>query len=144
MSVQYSTGVRINMLDSIETTIGANAKLVFYTGAKPTTCADAASGTVVATLSLTGAGGDWMSAASAASNVVTKDKNPASAWSVAASNAGTVGHYRIYDSSLTTCHEQGTVTTTAVGTGDITLDNTVVTAGQTITITGKTITAGNA
>ena len=144
MAVQYSTAVRISILDSIESVTGANARVIFYTGAKPATCADAASGTKIATLALTGAGGDWMLGASAAANVVTKLKNPASAWSAQAVAAGTVGHYRIYDSSETVCHEQGTVTTTAVGTGDITLDNTVVAVSQTITITGKTITAGNA
>lgn len=143
MAVQYSTAVRIAMLDAIESTIGANARIVFYTGSKPALCSDAPTGTVVATLALTGNSGDWMSAASAAGNVVTKNKHPSSAWSASASSAGTVGYYRIYDSTLTTCHEQGTVTATGGG-GDITLDNVVVALSQTITVTSKTITAGNA
>lgn len=143
MSVNYSTAVRIAMLDAIETAIGANARIVFYTGAKSTLCSDAAPAGVVATLALTGNGGDWLSAASAAANVVTKTKHPSSSWSATATAAGTVASYRIYDSTLTTCHEQGTVTGTGGG-GDITLDNVVVALNQTITITSKVITAGNA
>ena len=143
MGVQYSTAVRIAMLDSIETAIGPNARIIFYTGAKPALCSDAPTGTVVATLALTGNSGDWMSAASASANIVTKTKNPASSWSSTASSAGTVGYYRIYDSTVSVCHEQGTVTATGGG-GDITLDNVVVALNQTITITSKVITAGNA
>ena len=141
MTVQYSTAVRIGMLDSIETTIGPNARIVFYSGAKPTKCSSTASATVIATMVLTGNSGDWMAAASAdGSEIVTKLKNGASTWSATAA-AGTITHYRIYDSTLTVCHEQGTVALTG---GDINLDSVTPTAGQTITITGKTITAGNA
>lgn len=140
MAVQYSQAVRNAMLDSIETTVGTNAHIRFYTGSLPATCASASTGTLVATMLLTGNSGDWLSAASGG----TKVKHPSSTWSVAASGSGTIGYYRIYDSSESVCHEQGTVTTVAVGTGDIQLDNNVVVATQTITITGKTITAGNA
>lgn len=143
MAVQYSTGVRIAMLDAIENTVGANARVIFYTGSKPALCSDAATGTTIATLALTGNSGDWMSAASAAANVVTKNKHPSSSWTASASSAGTIGYYRIYDSTLTTCHEQGTVTASGGG-GDITVDNTTVALSQTITVTSKTITAGNA
>ena len=149
MGVQYSTAVRIAMLDAIEVGavggnggIGPNARLVFYAGAKPALCSDPAVGTVVATLALTGNSGDWMAAASASGNVVTKAKHGSSSWTAVAGNPGTVTYYRIYDSTVTTCHEQGTVTVSAGG-GDITLDSIVVSTGQTITITNKTITAGN-
>ena len=75
MGVQYSTAVRKGMLDAIEVQTGPNARVVFYTGTKPATCATAASGSVIATLELTGNSGDWMSAAADAANVVTKDKH---------------------------------------------------------------------
>ena len=143
MSVQYSTAVRMNMLDVIENTIGGNARIRFYTGAKPTLCTDAPTGFLLATMALTGASGDWMSAAGAAGNVVTKTKNASSAWTTTAGTAGVIGYYRIYDASDTVCHEQGTVTVTGGG-GDITVDNTTIALNQTITITDKTITAGNA
>ena len=144
MSVQYSTAVRIAMLDAIETAIGNSPRLVFYAGAKPALCSDSIGGaTVLATLALTGASGDFMSPASAAGNVVTKAKNPASTWTATATGAGNASFYRVWDATMTTCHEQGTVTATGGG-GDITLDNVAIAISQTITVTGKTITAGNA
>ena len=57
--------------------------------------------------------------------------------------SGNIGYYRIYDASETVCHEQRTVTATGGG-GDITVDNVTIAIGQALTITGKTITAGNA
>jgi hypothetical protein len=57
--------------------------------------------------------------------------------------AGTAGHFRIYANDGTTCGMQGTVTATGGG-GDLTVDNTNFAAGQQFTITGFTITAGNA
>lgn len=144
MSVQYSTAVRIALLDAIETAIGVNPRLVFYAGAKPALCSDSiGAATVLATLPLTGAAGDFMSPASAAANVVTKVKNAASTWTATATGAGNAAFYRMWDSTMTTCHEQGTVTATGGG-GDITLDNVTIAVSQTITVTGKTITAGNA
>jgi len=56
---------------------------------------------------------------------------------------GTAGHFRILDSTGTTCHAQGTITATGGG-GDLTLDNTSVASGQTVTVTSFTLTAGNA
>jgi hypothetical protein len=132
MTVQYSVAVRNNLLDSIETTTGASAKLVLYTGTQPANCAAAATGVVLATLSLPI---DWMAAASGGTKTLL------GTWTVAASGAGTAGYYRILDSAGTTCHEQGSV---AIATGgDLNLDNTSVAVGQNITITSKTITAGN-
>lgn len=144
MAVKYSTQVREAMLDAIETATGANANLIFYTGSAPAKCSDAATGSVVATLALTGNGGDWMAAASSTNNVTTKAKHGSSTWTAQASLAGTnvVGYYRIYNSGNTVCHEQGTVTT-AGGGGDMILDNTSVAQNQTITVVTKVITAGN-
>lgn len=47
------------------------------------------------------------------------------------------------DSSGTVCHEQGTITATGGG-GDMTVDNTSIASGQTVTVTTKTFTEGNA
>jgi hypothetical protein len=60
-----------------------------------------------------------------------------------ADNSGTAAHFRIYAFDGVTCGLQGTVTLTAGG-GDMTLDNTAIVAGQYITITGFTLTDGNA
>jgi hypothetical protein len=136
MALQYSVAVRNSQLDALETAIGTLAVLKLRTGAPPATVATADSGTVVATLSLPS---DWLAAAAAGA------KAKSGTWEdLSADNAGTVAHFRIYASDGTTAHIQGTVTTTAVGTGDMLLDNTVVTAGQAITITSFTITRGNA
>jgi hypothetical protein len=135
MTMKMSALVRNAMLDAIETLIGASAVLKLRTGAPPTNIADADSGTVVATMNLPS---DWMAAANAGA------KAKAGTWQdTSADNAGTVGHFRVYSTDGTTQHIQGTVTITGGG-GDMTLDNDVVTAGQQITITGFTLTAGNA
>jgi hypothetical protein len=71
-------------------------------------------------------------------------KAKAGTWEDTSADAsGTVAHFRIYDSGDVACHIQGTVTLTAGG-GDMTLDNNVVESGQQITITGFTLTDGNA
>lgn len=132
MAIQLSTTVRNARLDAIETAIGVSAVLKIRTGAAPANVAAADTGTVIATLSLPS---DWMNAAASGS----KDK--AGTWSDAsADNAGTAAHFRIYASDGTTAHIQGTV---GQGTGDLQLDNTVVTAGQSITITAFTLTDAN-
>lgn len=135
MAIQLSTAVRNARLDSIETTIGTSAVLRIRTGAAPADCATADSGTVLAELSLPS---DWMAAASGGS------KAKSGTWQdVSANAAGTAAHFRIYDSGGTVCGLQGTVTITGGG-GDLTLDNTSIAIGQTVTITSFTLTDGNA
>ena len=135
MAIQLSVAARNARLDAIETTIGATAILRLRTGAPPATCATADSGTIVAALTLPA---DWMAAAAAGA------KAKSGTWQDASADAaGTVGHFRIYDSAGTTCGMQGTVTITGGG-GDMTLDNNVVALAQTVTITGFTLTDGNA
>jgi hypothetical protein len=134
MAIQHSTPVRNARLDAIEAQIGTSAILIMYSGAKPANCAAAATGTVLATLNLPS---DWMAAASGG----TKSKS--GTWSdTSADNTGTIGHYRIYASDGVTCGEQGSITVTGGG-GDMTVDNTSVVAGQTVTVTTYTQTEGN-
>lgn len=132
MSVQYSTAVRNAMLDVIESTIGTAARLKFFSGAVPANCAAADPAGLLATIVCPS---DWMNAASGGTKTLL------GSWSVAASGSGTAISYRIYDSAGSTCHEQGTVGTSGT---DIVLDNNVMAATQVVTITAKTITAGNA
>lgn len=135
MALQYSTTLRNNQLDAIETTIGTSAILEIRSGSPPADCATADSGTLLASLSLPS---DWMAAASSGS------KAKSGTWEdTSANNTGTAGHFRVKDSGGTTTHMQGTVTATGGG-GDLTLDNTSIAAGQTVTITAFTISAGNA
>jgi len=135
MAIKMSASVRNAMLDAIETAIGTTAVLKIRTGSLPTNIADADSGTVLATLTLDS---DWMAAASSGS------KAKAGTWSdTSADNTGTAGHFRLYASDGTTQHIQGTITATSGG-GDMELDNTSIASGQSVTITGFTLTDGNA
>lgn len=135
MAVQLSVAVRNARLDSIETTIGTSAVLKIRSGAQPASCATADSGTVLATLNLPS---DWMAAASSGSKAIL------GTWQdLSADNTGTAGHFRIYDSGGTVCGIQGSITATGGG-GDMTLDNTSIASGQTVTITSFTLTDANA
>ncbi len=135
MTLQYSVAVRNAKLDAIETTIGTSAVLKIRTGAAPADCATADSGTVLATCNLPS---DYFAAASGGS------KAKSGTWEDGSADAaGTAAHFRLYASDGTTCHAQGTVTATGDG-GDMEVDNVVFAAGQAFTVTGFTITAGNA
>lgn len=135
MAIQLSVDVRNARLDAVESNIGVSAILKIRTGAQPADCATADSGTVLATLNLPS---DWMAAAAAGA------KAKAGTWEdTAADAAGTAAHFRIYDSGGATCDIQGSVTATGGG-GDLTLDNTSIAIGQVVTVTGFTLTDGNA
>jgi hypothetical protein len=135
MTLQYSTAVRNAILDAIETTIGTAAVLKIRTGAPPAFPVTADSGTVLVSYTLAS---DW--AANASGGSKSFNGTPISG---AASNTGTAGHFRIYESTGTTCHMQGTATLTAGG-GDMTLDNTNITASQAVNITAFNLTAPGA
>jgi hypothetical protein len=133
--VQFSTAVRNARLDAIETTIGTGARVKIRTGAAPANVAAADSGTVLADITCPS---DWLAAASGGS------KAKSGTWQDTSADAtGTAAHFRVYASDGSTCHIQGTVTVTGGG-GHMTVDSTSFTAGQQFTITGFTITDGNA
>jgi hypothetical protein len=134
MAAQLSVAVRNARLDSIESTIGVTPFLDLRTGAQPADCASADSGTEVEHMALPS---DWMAAAASGS------KAKAGTWTGTADADGTVAHFRIKESTDTTCHLQGSVTGTGGG-GDMELDNTAVTTGQTITVSTFTLTDANA
>jgi hypothetical protein len=135
MPLQFSTTVRNARLDATETTVGTAPLLKIRTGSQPSNCAGADSGTVVATLSLPS---DWMANASGGSKAIL------GTWEDPSADAnGTAGHFRIYDTSGSVCHIQGSVTATGGG-GDMTLDNISIATGQDVKITSFTLTDGNA
>lgn len=120
MTLQFSLAVANARLGAIESTIGTSAVLIIYSGTKPADCATAsAGGTDLLTFNLPS---DWM--ATAQNNVV----GPTSMWVSQAntSQSGTATYFRIYDSTVTTCHLQGTVSTVAAGTGDLQLSSTTI------------------
>ena len=135
MAIQFSAAVRNARLDAIETAISTSAVLKIRTGAAPANVATADSGTVLATVTLPS---DWMAAASGGS------KAKSGTWQDSSADAtGTAAHFRVYASDGTTAHIQGTVTITGGG-GDMTVDNTSFASGQNFTVTGFTLTDGNA
>lgn len=132
MAIQLGVTTRNARLDAIETVVGTTAHLRIRSGTQPATCGDADTGTLIATLTLPT---DWMNAA--ASGQMTK----AGTWSGTASASAVAGYFRLYNSAETVCHMQGTI---GQGSGDLSLDNTNIASGQTITINTFTITDGNA
>lgn len=133
MPLQLSVAVRNARLDAIETAIGVTPFLDLRTGAQPADCAAADSGTELEHMALPS---DWLAAANSGS------KAKAGTWSGTGDAAGTAGHFRIKDSTDTTCHMQGSVTATGGG-GQLELDNVVIAESQAITISTFTLTDGN-
>jgi hypothetical protein len=138
MALQYSTTLRNNQLDQIESTLSTAPKLQLRSGSPPANCAAADSGTLLCEITLPS---DWMAAASSGS------KAKSGTWSGtgdAGAGAGTsAGHFRIKDSAGTTTHIQGTVTGTGGG-GDMTLDNVSIASGQSVAVSTFSISAANA
>ena len=127
MTYQYGVLLRNAKLNAINTELGATATLKIWSGAEPANCAAADPTGLLATITLPAS-----PFAAASSGAVAL----AGSWSVAASGSGTAASFRIYDSSAV-CQIQGNVTT------DLVLNNTSITATQTVTVTSFGITAGN-
>lgn len=135
MAIQLSTTIRNVLLNQIETQTGTSAILKIFAGAVPANCAAADAATTLATLSLPS---DWMAAASGGSKAMSGTWEDASA-----DNSGTATHFRIYETTATTCHLQGTCSASGGG-GDMILSTTSITAGDTFTINTFTLTAPGA
>ena len=129
MTIQYSTTVRNAKLDAVESTIGLAPSLVIFSGAQPANCGAADPAGVLATIVLPS---DWMNAAASGSKTLL------GTWSVAAAATGTAASWRIKQGA--TCHMQGSC---GLGSGDLSLNNTSIASGQTVTITAFTINDNN-
>lgn len=101
MTIQLGFAVRNAILQAYEDEIGTAPLRRYYTGPKPTVCSASATGTLLLEMTLPS---DWMDTPGSGGAAKL------GAWSGTALADGTVGYYRIYDSTGTTCHEQGTVT----------------------------------
>lgn len=134
MTLQFSDAIRNARADQCESVVGTSPIMQIRSGSPPANCAAASSGVVLASLTLPS---DWMNAASSGS----KTKN--GTWQDASADAtGTAGHFRIFDSTGTTCHHQGTCSATGGG-GDMILSTTSLVAGQPFTVNTYTINEGN-
>jgi hypothetical protein len=134
MTVQYSTTLRDNQQNQIESTIGTTPKFQVRSGAQPANCAASDSGSLLCEMTLPS---DWLTASSL--GVVTKNGT----WNGTGAADGVAGHFRIKDSAGTTCHIQGSITESGGG-GDAIIDNINVGSGQTVTVTTFQSTRGNA
>lgn len=135
MPLQLSTSVRNAMLDAIETTTGTAAILEIRSGSVPANCAAADAGSVLISYTLAS---DWAAAASSGSKALNNLPLTGTA-----SATGTAAHFRLKSSGGSTCHAQGTITATGGG-GDLTVDNTSITSGQTVNVTSCSFTQGGA
>jgi hypothetical protein len=134
MTIQLGTTYRNSLLDAFETAVGTTPILTIRTGAQPANCGAANSGTVLATINLPS---DWLAAAASGAKAIANGP-----WQDTVADAGgTAAHFRIHDSGGTVCHMQGSV---GQGSGDLSLDNTTIVAGQTVSITAFTLTAPGA
>jgi hypothetical protein len=136
MAIQYRALTRAAKLDAIESNAGSTCAFRIYAGSVPANCAAANSaGTMICDFNLPA---DWMDPASGG----TKAK--AGTWSGTATGGDVATHFRIYTNQTTkdgtTCFMQGTI---GQGSGDLSLDNTTIANGQTVTINTFTINDNN-
>lgn len=133
--VQLSVAVRNARADAFETTVGPSAIMKHFGGAMPANCAAADAGAPLATINLPS---DYLT------NPVNGTKSKSGTWQDPSADAsGTATHWRVYDSTGTTCHGQGDITNNA-GTGSLKVDNVVYVAGQPIDILSWSQSEGNA
>lgn len=125
MTIQWSTTVRNARLAAIPSAIGESPWLQLFTGAAPATCASSETGTLLAEIQLATT---WTSVPVSGSMSLTN--LPISLTGI---TDGSAGHYRIVDSTKTTCHEQGSTSVAGYG-GDLIVDYPTVTVGRVINI----------
>lgn len=116
------------MADEIATALGADFTTKIFTGSPPANCGAADSGTELVSFTA-------CNFAAAASGAIALTGTPETA---TAGGTGTAGHFRMYNGA--TCHVQGTVGTAGA---DMTIDNASITSGQTVNVTGYTLTRAN-
>lgn len=132
MALSLATSARTAMCDALVDLVDAGSgagTIEIRTGSKPATPNTAATGTLLATVTLADP------AFGAAASGVATLTDPAAVDAVA---DGTAGWFRALDSTGAAVFD-GTVTATGGG-GDLTLATTTVTTGLSIDVTGGTVT----
>lgn len=132
--MQLSVAVRNARLAAIKATVGTAPLLQMFTGTKPANCAAVDSGTKLAEMTLPS---DWLSAPSGGT------AGKVGTWATTGITGGSAGHYRLKDSTGTTCGAQGSITTTGGG-GELILDNVVIATSQAVSVSTWVLTDGNA
>lgn len=129
MTIDFNHAFANDLLTTYSTDFPASSFLICYTGSPPG-ANNAATGTTLVTITLPAT--PW---GTAASSSISKSGT----WSNTAAAAGTLGYYRLVNAAGTKL-EEGTITATGGG-GDLTVDNTGIAIGQTLTISTWTRTA---
>lgn len=136
--LQLSITVRNAKLNQFEVAIGASPKLRLMSGTIPTNCGSADIGDVLCEIILPA---DYMTAASAGT------KGKLGTWSgtgTEIAGAGTLAtHFRIKNSLGTTTHCQGDISAAGGGAAMI-VDDPMISAGETVTVSTFTLVEGNA
>src|SRR5215217_4592884 len=128
MTIQRSVAVRNARGNADATAIGASAKLSIRSGAPPSNCGSADTGTEIIRYSLPAT---WANTFSAGAVAAWLNSLPLTG---AATGAAVPGHWRLYASDGVTCHKQGTITATGGG-GDMTMDSVAATTvGQVVNV----------
>lgn len=136
MALQYSVTLRNAQLDALETTVGASPKLQIRTGAQPSNCAAADTGSLILEIALPA---DWMAAAASGLKAML------GTWTGTATLAGTnqPGHFRIKNNAGSTTHVQGSCTAVGGG-GNMEVDSASIVQGQAVNVVSFQLGAGNA
>jgi len=133
-NTRIANAAAIDALDAITANLNGGT-LKIFDGTIPADCETADAGTLLAELSLnaTAFGGatDANPGATASANAITGDSS--------ANASGTAQYFRAYTSGAA-CIIQGDVSTVAAGTGDLQLDTTSITAGDTVDVDSWTLT----
>lgn len=125
MAIRIAGATRTAMMDALEADIDGGAGAAYLeirTGSQPADADTAASGTLLATLTLNDPAG------TVASGTITIDVDPAITATAVAT--GTAGWARLYDSTAVSILD-GSVDTTAA---DFIIDSTSITSGQTVAL----------
>jgi len=129
MALRLDDDVRNDLLDGIDSTFNSGT-LEIRTGAQPASANDAASGTVLATITLPA---DAFAAAASGA------KAKLGTWSDTSADAtGTAGHFRMRNGADTR-RIDGDITITSGG-GEMELDSLSITIGQVVTVATFTLT----
>ena len=127
MPYQISVAVRANQAAQIQSTIGAGATLVIYSGAQPANCGAPSPSGALLTMALPSV---FLSSSGGVASMI-------GTWSGVASVAGIGASWRILDASGI-CHAQGDLVSNLV------LSLTSFLVGQTVTVLSYVHTVGNA
>ena len=125
--LRIPTATRNAVVDAVTALVGSTGTLKIYSGSQPASANDAASGTLLATVTM----GAWGSASAG----TAAGADPVS---VNAAATGTAGWFRAASSGGTTVFD-GDVTATGGG-GTMTLSSTSLVSGNPVDITSVTVT----